>query len=268
MSIFTRSRTHPRPPTDFDARHHRRSHDITGDYTIDPAHTRLGFSARHAMVTTVRGPFNEFTGTAHIDAANPAASTVDAHHPTAQHRHRQRAARRPPALRRLLRRREQPGDHLRLHRRRARRRRLGDHRRPDHQGRHQAGHDPLRVHRLGAGPVRQHPRRLRGRDHDQPQGLGPDLERRARDRRRARLREDQARVRRLGDQERLIRPAAPLAPHGGAPENSGRPRRHLRVRWPPGAPRRADRPPPGRSPTRGRARRDRGRGGRGPRRGR
>ena len=29
--------------------------DLTGDYTIDPAHTRLGFVARHAMVTKVRG---------------------------------------------------------------------------------------------------------------------------------------------------------------------------------------------------------------------
>ena len=50
--------------------------DIAGDYTLDVAHTRLGFSARHAMVTTVRGQFKEFSGTAHIDAANPAASSV------------------------------------------------------------------------------------------------------------------------------------------------------------------------------------------------
>ena len=51
--------------------------DLSGDYTIDPAHTRLGFSARHAMVTTVRGQFQDFAGTAHIDTANPAASKVD-----------------------------------------------------------------------------------------------------------------------------------------------------------------------------------------------
>ena len=50
--------------------------DITGDYTIDPAHTRLGFVARHAMVTKVRGQFTGFSGTAHIDTANPAASSV------------------------------------------------------------------------------------------------------------------------------------------------------------------------------------------------
>jgi polyisoprenoid-binding protein YceI len=50
--------------------------DISGDYTIDPTHTRIGFSARHAMVTTVRGQFKEFAGTAHVDAANPENSRV------------------------------------------------------------------------------------------------------------------------------------------------------------------------------------------------
>jgi polyisoprenoid-binding protein YceI len=50
--------------------------DISGDYTIDPTHSRLGFSTRHAMVTTVRGQFSDFAGTATIDAANPANSRV------------------------------------------------------------------------------------------------------------------------------------------------------------------------------------------------
>ncbi|MFN8191708.1 MAG: YceI family protein [Nocardioidaceae bacterium] len=51
--------------------------DITGDYALDPTHTRLGFSTRHAMVTTVRGQFTEFSGTAHVDSANPAESSVE-----------------------------------------------------------------------------------------------------------------------------------------------------------------------------------------------
>src|SRR3954452_4627586 len=51
--------------------------DISGDYTIDPTHTRIGFSTRHAMVTTVRGQFTDFAGTAHVDAANPANSRVE-----------------------------------------------------------------------------------------------------------------------------------------------------------------------------------------------
>ena len=51
--------------------------DIAGDYTLDVAHSRLGFSARHAMVTAVRGAFKDFTGTAHVDTANPANSKVE-----------------------------------------------------------------------------------------------------------------------------------------------------------------------------------------------
>ena len=47
---------------------------LTGDYVIDPTHTRIGFVARHAMVTKVRGSFNEFEGTAYFDADNPASS--------------------------------------------------------------------------------------------------------------------------------------------------------------------------------------------------
>jgi polyisoprenoid-binding protein YceI len=50
---------------------------ITGDYTLDLAHTRIGFSARHAMVTKVRGQFNEFNGSAHLDTEHPANSKVD-----------------------------------------------------------------------------------------------------------------------------------------------------------------------------------------------
>jgi polyisoprenoid-binding protein YceI len=73
MSIFSRK---TRTTDTFDAPT-AAVEDITGDYTIDPTHTRLGFSARHAMVTTVRGQFTDFAGTAHIDSANPAASRVE-----------------------------------------------------------------------------------------------------------------------------------------------------------------------------------------------
>lgn len=33
-----------------------------GTFTIDPTHSRIGFSVRHAMVAKVRGSFNEFAG--------------------------------------------------------------------------------------------------------------------------------------------------------------------------------------------------------------
>jgi polyisoprenoid-binding protein YceI len=51
--------------------------DLTGTWDIDPAHTRLGFAARHAMVATVRGGFDVFSGTIVIDQANPAASSAE-----------------------------------------------------------------------------------------------------------------------------------------------------------------------------------------------
>ena len=47
---------------------------LTGNYAIDPTHSRIGFVARHAMVTKVRGSFNEFDGSGYFDAENPAAS--------------------------------------------------------------------------------------------------------------------------------------------------------------------------------------------------
>ena len=50
--------------------------DLTGTYTLDPSHTRIGFVARHAMVTKVRGSFNEFEGTATVEGDNPANSSV------------------------------------------------------------------------------------------------------------------------------------------------------------------------------------------------
>ena len=49
---------------------------LTGEYTLDAAHSRIGFVARHAMVTKVRGSFNDFTGTATIDGDAPEKSSV------------------------------------------------------------------------------------------------------------------------------------------------------------------------------------------------
>lgn len=49
---------------------------LSGTYTLDTAHTRLGFVARHAMVTKVRGAFNDFAGTAVIDGDAPERSSV------------------------------------------------------------------------------------------------------------------------------------------------------------------------------------------------
>ena len=50
--------------------------DLSGNYALDPTHTRLGFTARHAMVTKVRGSFESLEGTAVLDAADPTRSTA------------------------------------------------------------------------------------------------------------------------------------------------------------------------------------------------
>ncbi|MGW1720837.1 YceI family protein [Streptomyces sp. NPDC002156] len=49
---------------------------LTGDYTIDASHTTIGFVARHAMVTNVKGSFQEFEGTLHLDGTDPSNSTA------------------------------------------------------------------------------------------------------------------------------------------------------------------------------------------------
>ena len=42
--------------------------DLTGTWSLDNTHTRLGFVTRHAMITKVRGSFNDFTGTVTVPA--------------------------------------------------------------------------------------------------------------------------------------------------------------------------------------------------------
>jgi len=51
--------------------------DLSGAYTIDATHSRIGFVARHAMVTKVRGSFNEFEGSGVVDGTDLAGSSVN-----------------------------------------------------------------------------------------------------------------------------------------------------------------------------------------------
>ncbi|GAA3609417.1 YceI family protein [Kineosporia mesophila] len=51
--------------------------ELTGTWEIDPGHSTIGFAVKHAMVSTTRGHFATFSGTATIDAANPEASSAD-----------------------------------------------------------------------------------------------------------------------------------------------------------------------------------------------
>ncbi|USQ77013.1 YceI family protein [Ornithinimicrobium cryptoxanthini] len=47
-----------------------------GQWRFDPEHTRVGFSAKHAMITTVRGAFNDVEGIIDLDVDNLDQSTV------------------------------------------------------------------------------------------------------------------------------------------------------------------------------------------------
>jgi polyisoprenoid-binding protein YceI len=48
---------------------------LRGTWAIDPTHSSFEFQARHAMIATVRGHFNEFSGTLHLDPDNPTNSS-------------------------------------------------------------------------------------------------------------------------------------------------------------------------------------------------
>ncbi|MEU1039087.1 YceI family protein [Streptomyces sp. NPDC005551] len=50
---------------------------LTGEWVIDPAHSRIGFSVRHAMVTTVRGSFTEYQSRMYFDGRNPERSRAE-----------------------------------------------------------------------------------------------------------------------------------------------------------------------------------------------
>lgn len=50
---------------------------LTGEYSLDSGHSRIGFVARHAMVTKVRGSFNEFEGNGYFDADDPSRSHLE-----------------------------------------------------------------------------------------------------------------------------------------------------------------------------------------------
>ena len=49
---------------------------LTGTYVLDASHSRIGFAARHAMVSKVRGSFNEFEGSGYFDAEDPTNSKL------------------------------------------------------------------------------------------------------------------------------------------------------------------------------------------------
>lgn len=51
--------------------------DTKATWTIDPAHTEIGFAVRHLMLSTVRGRFGAVTGTVTVDEKSPRTAKVD-----------------------------------------------------------------------------------------------------------------------------------------------------------------------------------------------
>ncbi|AXK32703.1 polyisoprenoid-binding protein [Streptomyces armeniacus] len=91
MGLFTRRRRRnaslvpssslPEPPTVQAAGPRRQENlalsKLTGDWVFDPAHSSVGFAARHAMITRVRGIFTSFEGRIRLDGEHPEASTAE-----------------------------------------------------------------------------------------------------------------------------------------------------------------------------------------------
>jgi polyisoprenoid-binding protein YceI len=68
--MSTNSETMASPPA-------ARANYVVGRWTIDPVHSDVSFTARHLMVSRVRGRFLRFTGEI-VTATDPSASTVKA----------------------------------------------------------------------------------------------------------------------------------------------------------------------------------------------
>ncbi|MER7682978.1 MULTISPECIES: YceI family protein [unclassified Streptomyces] len=76
MGIFGRKTTDTPAPAAAAAAVNPDLAALTGEYTIDPAHSTIGFVARHAMVTNVKGSFQDFEGSLHLDGSDPSRSTA------------------------------------------------------------------------------------------------------------------------------------------------------------------------------------------------
>jgi polyisoprenoid-binding protein YceI len=54
------------------------AHAVRTQWKLDPAHTLVEFTAKHMMITNVRGHFTNVEGTITIDRDNPSASSAEA----------------------------------------------------------------------------------------------------------------------------------------------------------------------------------------------
>ncbi len=157
----------------------------TTTWNIDPAHSAAEFKVKHMMISNVKGHFAKVTGTLTLDESDLSRSRVEAtiDASSLETRDAQRDAHlksadffdveKFPAL-------TFQSTDIRL----VKGWRTGCRRRLDHSGRHaQGGLLRGRAHATGKGSVGQHARWSIGDNQDQPQGLRPELECGARERR-------------------------------------------------------------------------------------
>lgn len=50
---------------------------LSGEWSIDPTHSRIGFSSRHTMVSRIRGAFNDVEGKVHVNSEDVGSSTAE-----------------------------------------------------------------------------------------------------------------------------------------------------------------------------------------------
>ncbi|MFF1381653.1 YceI family protein [Streptomyces sp. NPDC058308] len=50
--------------------------ELSGEYVLDPEGTRIGFIGKHSVGPQVRGEFEEFEGSAHLDGDTPSKSGI------------------------------------------------------------------------------------------------------------------------------------------------------------------------------------------------
>ncbi|MFJ7045967.1 polyisoprenoid-binding protein [Streptomyces sp. JV178] len=90
MNLFNRAASlrRPAPPTDRQLPHDSPAFaatetldpalaGLTGEWIIDRAHSRIGFSVRHALVTTVRGAFTQYESRLYFDGRDPSRSQAE-----------------------------------------------------------------------------------------------------------------------------------------------------------------------------------------------
>ncbi len=110
-------------------------------WTIDASHSHVEFAVRHMMVSTVKGHFEQVTGTVEWDGTNLDSAVINVEIPVGSISTKNEQRDDAPQVARLLRRRDAPRDALQEHEdHRRQRQRVHHRRRPDDPRHHPPDH--------------------------------------------------------------------------------------------------------------------------------